>query len=325
MRVKINFSLAGSVLAIAACASSQTVSAQEGSQTDSDATTQAPEDRPSAQVTEGQTEAGIVVTANRREELLNDVATAVSAFTAEDRTIRGILSTQDVAKFTPGVSISDNPNRVNIRGVGRVTNALGSDPGVANYVDGFYTSESDVIGSSEFLTERVEVLRGPQGTLYGRNSIGGAANIISKRPTDEFQVEGRAFINDYMRYGGAASISGPISDALRFKVAAIGAKQKGGYIENISGPDQYSDEIYTIEGQLELDITPNLTAWTRVQHTRYDQQPQIPTVISSFANVPYFGGLVANPQFGLTNPSQGDPFVVSYDCPSSEHSAQLAA
>lgn len=198
MRVKINFSLAGSVLAIAACASSQTVSAQEGSQTDSDATTQAPEDRPSAQVTEGQTEAGIVVTANRREELLNDVATAVSAFTAEDRTIRGILSTQDVAKFTPGVSISDNPNRVNIRGVGRVTNALGSDPGVANYVDGFYTSESDVIGSSEFLTERVEVLRGPQGTLYGRNSIGGAANIISKRPTDEFQVEGRAFINDYI-------------------------------------------------------------------------------------------------------------------------------
>ena len=253
-------------------------------------------------------------TANRREEDINSVATAVSAYTAEDRTIRGINSTQDVAAFTPGVAISDFPNRVTIRGIGRVTNTVGSDPGVANYIDGFYTSESDVIGSSDFLTARVEILRGPQGTLYGRNSIGGAVNVISKRPTREFQVEARASINDYERYGAAASISGPISDTIRFRLAAIGATQDQGYIRNLSGPDQWTDERSTIEGQLEADITPNLNAWVRVVHTAYSNRPQPNVTVDPFTDVPYFGGLVANPQFGLaTNPSLNDPFTVSYD------------
>lgn len=264
--------------------------------------------------------AGIVVTANRREERLNSVPTAVSAFTAEDRTIRGINSTQDVAKFTPGVSISDSPNRVNVRGVGRVTNALGSDPGVANYLDGFYTSESDVIGSSDFLTQRVEILRGPQGTLYGRNSIGGAVNIISKRPTDDFQVEGRAFVNDYQTYGAGLSVSGPVSDGLRFRLAGIGQLQDKGYVRNLAGQSVGANKNYTVEGQVDADIMSNLNAWVRVAHTRYDRRPLPTVIIDPFTTVPYFSGLTANPQtnaFGntLANPSVNNPYVVSYDTP----------
>lgn len=321
--------LAGSVLAFAIMLAHGAASAQTGGQATQEPSQAGTKVRPGAQgvaatgnqagvQSESAPQGDIVVTANRRSERLNDVSTAVSAFTAEDRTLRGINTTQDIARFTPGVSISDTPNRVNVRGIGRVTNALGSDPGVANYVDGFYTSESDVIGSSDFLTERVEILRGPQGTLYGRNSIGGAVNVISKRPTTNYVVEGRAGITDYQNYSAAASLSGPISDALRFRVAALGTTQGKGYIKNIAGPDQNTNRLYTVEGQLEADVTSNLNIWVRAQHTRYDRRPQGGTspgavTIDPYGNVPYFGGLVANPTFGVANVSVGDPYTVAYD------------
>ena len=325
MKGKVDFRLAGSMLALAiATLPGCPALAQDTGQAANEQSQAGTQSSPGSQgqaVTNNQANrqenapqpGDIVVTANKREERLNDVAAAVSAFTAEDRTIRGINSTQDVAKFTPGVSISDTPNRVNIRGVGRVTNALGSDPGVANYVDGFYTSESDVIGSSDFLTERVEILRGPQGTLYGRNSIGGAVNIVSKRPTTDYVVEGRAGISDYQNYLAGASLSGPISDSLRFRIAAIGTTQGKGYVKNLAGPDQYTDREYTVEGQLEADVTSNLNVWVRAQHTRYDRRPQPATTIDQYANVPYFGGLVANPTYGVNNVSVGDPYTVAYD------------
>ncbi|WP_375429191.1 TonB-dependent receptor plug domain-containing protein, partial [uncultured Sphingomonas sp.] len=106
----------------------------------------------------------IIVTAQRREERLQDVPVAISVYGDERRDELGISTIQDVAKFTPGVSFSEFPNRLFVRGVGRFTNQLGSDPGVATYVDGFYTSETTAIGGSPILINRIEILRGPQGT-----------------------------------------------------------------------------------------------------------------------------------------------------------------
>ncbi|NBU29145.1 MAG: TonB-dependent receptor, partial [Caulobacteraceae bacterium] len=161
----------------------------------------------------------VIVTAEKRTESLQDVPVAVSAYTAETRQIIGISTVQDLANFTPGLSFSGSQDRVFIRGVGRQTNTNGSDPGVATYTDGVYDASTRSVSASDFFVERVEILRGPQGTLYGRNSIGGAINAISKRPTDSFSGEIRATAGDYGVLNLEGAVSGSITDGLRARLA----------------------------------------------------------------------------------------------------------
>src|SRR5262245_35394574 len=139
----------------------------------------------------------IVVTAEKRSANLQDVPVAISAFTSETRDLLGISSIQELTDFTPGLSYSSTQDRMSLRGVGRLTNNYGSDPGIATYSDGFYTASNTEAGKRPIIVDRIEVLRGPQGTLYGRNSIGGALNVISKRPTDTLQGEVRATAGNY--------------------------------------------------------------------------------------------------------------------------------
>lgn len=138
----------------------------------------------------------IVVTANKRESLLLEAATAVSAFDA--RTLRqlGIQNALDIVVHTPSLSMT--AHKISIRGVGRPNNAIGSDPGVGVYTDGVYNTENGSFRLANFFDiERIEVLRGPQGTLYGRNSIGGAINLISKTLGDEWDGEVVAEVGNY--------------------------------------------------------------------------------------------------------------------------------
>ncbi|WP_293682425.1 Plug domain-containing protein, partial [uncultured Phenylobacterium sp.] len=109
----------------------------------------------------------VVVTASKREQNLQDVASSVTAFTAQMRDETGIISTQQQLNFTPGVTYNPGVDRVTIRGIGRLTQQLGTDQGVAVYDDGFYAGTVAGLGNSTIRTERIEVLRGPQGTLYG--------------------------------------------------------------------------------------------------------------------------------------------------------------
>ena len=176
----------------------------------------------------------IVVTSERREADLQDVAVAVSAYTSERREALGILTTQDIARLTPGMSYSEFPNLVFLRGVGRFLNTPGSDPGVATYSDGVYTSEASVIGLSSLFVERVEVLRGPQGTLYGRNSIGGAVNVVSRRPSDEPELELRQTLGNYGTSITEVAMSGPVTDTVRLRVAGS-SNRHDGYIRNDAG------------------------------------------------------------------------------------------
>ena len=149
----------------------------------------------------------IVVTAQKREEGLQDTPIAVTAFTSaalEDKNIENIAQ---LADFTPNL-IFDTTSPVSglssgavvfIRGIGNTDFSLTTDPGVGTYVDGVYISRSAGGVLDVLDVERIEVLRGPQGTLFGRNTIGGALNIISRKPADELEGKVELSVGNYDR------------------------------------------------------------------------------------------------------------------------------
>jgi len=258
----------------------------------------------------------ITVTSERREASLQDVPIAVSAFTADRREQLGIISTQDIARATPGMSYSEFPNRIFLRGIGRYINTPGNDAGVATYTDGVYTSEATVIGLSSMFAERVEVLRGPQGTLYGRNSIGGAVNVISRRPTEELEAELRQTFGNFNTSITEAAVSGPVSDNVRFRIAAS-QNTRDGYIENDAGADQGSSDVLYYEAQLDIDVTDNLDIWVKYSGSLTDSIPNTGIQIDPYETGTYFGGtsLLPSPTFGYAtaNPAVMDPHQVSFD------------
>lgn len=263
----------------------------------------------------------LVVTAEKREVSLQDVPVAVSAFTSERRDVLGLAAVEDFARFTPSVTYTNN-DRLSIRGFGRLTNAIGTDPSVALYSDGVFTNSMFDASTAPIFIERTEILRGPQGTLYGRNSIGGTMNIISKRPSDEFQAEVRGMVGNYGSWRTDALVSGPILDNLRFLVGGSLDRRHEGYIKNI-GPagDTAALERYTIEAQLEADLGDNVTA--RLRYTKFDWDDSF-GVGNTFANnispndtVSFVGvgtsALYYNTAFGYNgvNPAISDPFKIN--------------
>ena len=135
-----------------------------------------------AQQDVGSTIQELVVTAEKREQSLQDVPVAISAFTSEKRDLLGITSIQDYTNFTPGFVYQSQNDRASMRGIGRLTNVHAVDGAVSIYIDGLFTTSTVLAGGPPLDVDRVEILRGPQGTLYGRNAIGGTVNVISVRP-----------------------------------------------------------------------------------------------------------------------------------------------
>lgn len=260
----------------------------------------------------------VVVTAERREGAVQDVPVAVTAFTSETRDEIGIRSIQDMANFTPGLSYSTSLDRISLRGVGRLTNAIGSDPGVATYNDGFYTASTVEASKTPMFVDRVEVLRGPQGTLYGRNSIGGAINVISKRPALEFGGELRLTTDNFDGRIYEGFLSGPIGDRAGFRASVqVGPDQSEGYFRNAadSGEEGKLDRRF-FEGQLELRPTENLTIWMKYSTAEWDDQSRSANLVTPYATGGSFvpGGanslvppsaLVPNPAFGYATPNPG--------------------
>ncbi|HEY0801422.1 MAG TPA: TonB-dependent receptor plug domain-containing protein, partial [Steroidobacteraceae bacterium] len=161
--------------------------------------------------------AEIVVTAEKRAQSLETVPVAISAYTSKTRDLIGINTIQDMTNFTPGLAYSTSLDRAFIRGVGRETNNLSTQPGVATYADGAYNSSVVAASGDALFEDRIEVLRGPSGTLYGRNAIAGTINSISKRPTLEWTAEVRAKVGNYGLHDIEGVVSGPINDTMRVK------------------------------------------------------------------------------------------------------------
>jgi iron complex outermembrane receptor protein len=245
----------------------------------------------------------VTVTAVKREQNLQDVPVAVTAFTADLRQDLALDNLTDFARFTPSLAYSAGDERVFIRGVGRQTNTNGSDPGVATYADGIYDSSTAALSKSDFFIDRVEVLRGPQGTLYGRNSIGGAINLISKRPTDTFSAEARLEAGNYDMTNVAASVSGPITDKVRAKVAGSFYNQDKGYFDNVAGgpSEAGAEETTYFEAQLEADLSSNFSVWLKADTTDADYRNRTTNLSGPYDVFPFpTGYLTPGPAFGYS-------------------------
>lgn len=206
----------------------------------------------------------VIVTATKREESIYDVPVAISAFTADAIEMAGIGDLVDIGKFVPNLNVTEfsagHTGSVNpfIRGIGLQDHLITTDPGVSVYVDGVYLGRQ--VGQNWSLAniERVEVLRGPQGTLYGRNSIGGAINIITRQPGDE--EGGRVALEA----GSRGRINGEFYTNLKLNdewaLSVTGAyKQRNGIGDflNIENPRKGVGELQDISGRAALKWSPS--------------------------------------------------------------------
>lgn len=205
----------------------------------------------------------LVVTAEKRDQTIQKVAVAISAYTSDKRDQIGIDSVQDMTNFTPGFVYNTGNDRVTLRGIGRYTNQLSADSSVGVYEDGAFETFTVKAGNDSIFVDRIEVLRGPQGTLYGRASIGGAVNIISRKPTTTWYGEARASIDNYGAHIEEGAVSGPINDKVQFRVAASKTDQAKGYYKNLNGgpsEGQVRDEWYW-ETQIQAQFSPKFDVW----------------------------------------------------------------
>ena len=179
----------------------------------------------------------VVVTAEKRESTVSDTSISITAFGEGMIEDLGIQGADELVNYIPATTRDSYDIR--IRGVGRNFRALGGDPGVATYYNGVYSEDFGIAASESGLydVERIEVLRGPQGTLYGRNSIGGALNYITNKPTQTFEGEVRGLVGNLGAREMYGVLSGPlIEDKLAARFVAV-KRDRDGAVDGIAGSD----------------------------------------------------------------------------------------
>src|SRR5665213_653255 len=194
----------------------------------------------------------IIVTAEKRAANIQDVPEAVTAFTSEERNIVGINTVQDMTDFTPGLTYSSQLDRPAMRGLARNNNIYLSDSAVAVYYDDFYSNSTFLVGRDDMLIDQVEVLLGPQGTLYGRNAIGGLINTISKRPSEDLGGEVRAIVGNFGYSKVEGTITGPLGNGWSFRASGFDINQYQGYFKNLSGSPDEGGIVHDVYGDLQL-------------------------------------------------------------------------
>jgi iron complex outermembrane receptor protein len=205
----------------------------------------------------------IVVTAQRREQDLQDVPLSVSAFSGEDLEDLGTTDLTEVGKFTPNVTLevsrgTNSTLSAFIRGVGQQDPVGGFEAGVGIYLDDVYLNRPQGAVLDVFDVERIEVLRGPQGTLYGRNTIGGAVKYVTKRLDSDPTAKATVSAGGYEKLEGTVSASTPIGDSFRIG-GAFARLTRGGYGENlISGLDNYDKDVAASRISAEWDVTDDI-------------------------------------------------------------------
>ena len=251
----------------------------------------------------------IIVTAEKRSENLERVPASITAFTSKTLDVQGIASIQDMTNYAPGLYYTTYDNRPYMRGIGRNTDNLAIESGVAVYVDGIYNgaNATTILQNSTLFTDGVEILRGPQNTLFGRNADGGTINYVSKRPTSDFEAEVRTGYDSYQKAFVEGAFSGPISDSVRYRFGANYTNQTGdGFYKNLNGVDEGGDVAqggngtsYHIEGQLEGNIGSDFDWWTKLATSDYDVSYHTETLLGPLDQREFPTPLFPYPNYGL--------------------------
>ena len=199
----------------------------------------------------------IVVTARRREENLLDVPVAVTAYSGEALQQAGAIDITDIAQTTPNTTLeasrgTNSTLSAFIRGVGQQDPVSGFEQGVGIYLDDVYLNRPQAAVLDIYDVERIEVLRGPQGTLYGRNTIGGAVKYVTRQLPQDFSVKARATYGTYNQMDGVLSVSAPLGDIVRLG-GAVARLTRDGFGENLTtGLDNYDKDIWAGRATLEV-------------------------------------------------------------------------
>lgn len=231
-------------------------------------------------------EGEIIVTANKREQSINKVGLAITALSGDTLKNQNIVSLSDLANSIPGLSYSPSATQTpvyTLRGVGFYETSLAAYPTTSVYVDQVPLSFPALSTHANFDLERVEVLKGPQGTLFGQNSTGGAINFVAAKPTSSFEMGGDLSYGRFNRVQGNAYVSGPLTDTLRARLAVTGAHADD-WQKSYTRNDKLGEVSY-YAARLLLDWEPvetvsvevNLNGW---RDQSDPQAPQYQTLLS---------------------------------------------
>jgi len=252
----------------------------------------------------------IVVTAAYREQGLQDVPVSISAVTGETISRAAIQKAEDIQFLVPNFTLTETGIGTNafIRGAGSGINQA-FEQSVGTYIDGVHFGRAQQWRSPFLDVERVEVLRGPQSILFGKNSVAGALNISTAKPTDEFEGSLAAsweFENEESIIEGM--VSGPISDRVRYRIAARQRELKGYMFNATLGEDEPNREDWTVRGTLEFDVTDNLVATFKAEVGEFDVDGRHIEIVNE---LPAAGGPFQGLQYNqiLTGVFGADPSV----------------
>jgi len=216
----------------------------------------------------------VIVTATKRQQSLQDVPVAVTAFSAQVIQEAGIDNASDLAVLTPSLTITVNTQpftaAFRIRGIGTSQTDIALEPSVGLFVDDVYLSRSGLGMSDLTDIERIEVLQGPQGTLYGKNTNAGAISIFTKRPNpDEFEGYIETSVGDHDLKKLTLSASGPIMQSLAYRISGS-VHQRDGYFDNSAGDDFNSADDWNVIGKLLYEPNDSLSMLLKGTHLERD-------------------------------------------------------
>lgn len=218
----------------------------------------------------------VSVTAERRSQSLQEIPLAISSVSGEKVEKALITRTTDLSARSPGLQVSRGrlgEPKVVIRGIGgSVIDNIAASPKVAMFIDDVYVSRGSGMDMTLFDIERIEVLRGPQGTLYGKNAIGGAINIVSRAPTDEFEAKANVTAGNYNELSTRLMVGGPLANKFSGKVL-LGSKKRDGFTKNLTtGNDLSVEENYFGRATLRYELED----WDLRASVDYERNPQNP-------------------------------------------------
>lgn len=224
----------------------------------------------------------VIVTAQKRSQSLQDVPISVNAVTGDKLESAGIENLQDLSSYVPNLKVVEGGlvPQLFVRGIGSGGNQ-GFEQSVATYSDGVFYGRSLQSRSAFMDIERVEVLRGPQSILFGKNSIAGAISLISAKPTDELEgYIGLKYAPEFSDLEVNGAVSGPLTDSLRGRLA-FRTRDDDGWMKNgLTGNDQPQLEEGAVRGTLEWDASDNLSASLKIEHSQMDRNGRARQVIT---------------------------------------------